>query len=104
MTVGLSEWPVWKQRFSRYRLATKLSAEDGEVQVSTLIYAMGSKAENVLKSFTFGADEDQDDYNTVLAKYDAYFVPKKNIIHERACFYQRVQKQGEMAESYIRAL
>lgn len=73
-------------RFSRTRLAAKLSNEDGEVQVSTIIYAMGYEAENIFKSFTFVNDERDDDYDTVLAKFDAYFVPKKNTIHERACF------------------
>uniref|UniRef100_A0A0F8AMR2 CCHC-type domain-containing protein n=1 Tax=Larimichthys crocea TaxID=215358 RepID=A0A0F8AMR2_LARCR len=96
------DWPVWRQRFSRYSLAAKLSNEDGEVQVSTLIYGMGYEAENIFKSFSFVDDESGDDYDTVIAKFDAYFVPKKNTIHERACFYQRVQKP-EMAESFIRA-
>lgn len=81
-----------------------MGAEDDEVQVSTLIYAKGSEAENIFKSFTFGPDEKEDDYNTVLAKYVAYFIPKKNVIHERACFHQRVQKQGEVTESCIKVL
>lgn len=98
------DWPVWRQRFSRYRLVAKLSNEDGEVQVSTLIYAMGYEAENIFKSFTFVGDESDDDYDTVLAKFDAYFVPRKNTTHEKACFCKRVQKLGEMAESFIRAL
>ncbi|GAA6106570.1 uncharacterized protein K02A2.6-like [Tachysurus ichikawai] len=29
----LEEWPAWRQRFSRYRTATKLSKMDKEVQV-----------------------------------------------------------------------
>lgn len=65
---------------------------------------MGSEAENIFKSFTFGKDKKEDDYNTVLAKYDAYFIPKKIVTYERACFHQQAQKQGKMAESYIRAL
>ena len=31
-----NEWPEWRDRFSRYRLATKLNKDDGEVQVSAL--------------------------------------------------------------------
>lgn len=50
----------WKQRFQRFRSATKLDKEDGEVQVSSLTYAMGNKAEHIFKS---------------------------NVIYERACFY-----------------
>jgi len=40
----------------------------------------------------------------VLEKLNNYFVPKVNVIHERARFYKRAQKQGESAEEYIRTL
>lgn len=51
------EWAAWRQRFTRYRIASKLTEEDGEVQVSTLTYAMGPEAENIFSSFTFERDE-----------------------------------------------
>ena len=35
-------WPDWKQRFSRYRVASKLTEDDESVQVSALIYSMGA--------------------------------------------------------------
>lgn len=99
-----NEWADWKQRFLRFRLATKLSKEDGEVQVSSLIYAMGPEAENIFKSFTFETEGDEKKIDVVLGKYDAYFYPKRNVIHERACFHQRSQRPGEKAEMFIRAL
>ncbi len=34
-------------------MAAKLTEEDGDVQVSTLICAMGNEAENIYKSFVF---------------------------------------------------
>ena len=46
------DWPDWKQNFLRFRLVTKLHKEDGDVQVSALIYTMGREAEHVYKSFT----------------------------------------------------
>ena len=98
-----NEWGDWKQRFQRYRLATKLNKEDGEVQVSSLIYAMGPEAENIFKSFTLSED-DQKKFDVVLGKYDGYFYPKRNVIHERACFHLRVQRPGEKVEMFIRAL
>ncbi|KAK6493915.1 hypothetical protein HHUSO_G330 [Huso huso] len=97
-------WPEWRQRFLRYRIATKLDKESGEVQVCTLIYSLGKEAENVLKTFTFDTNTDDKDYDIVMRKMDEYFVPKRNIIHERARFHQRVQKQGETIEEYIRSL
>lgn len=99
-----TEWPDWKQRFERYRLATKLNKDDGEVQVSCLIYAMGNEAENIYKSFTFTDDGHRNDFAVVVGKFDEYFFPRRNIIHERACFHLRVQRPGERAECFIRAL
>lgn len=110
-----SEWPEWRERFSRFRIATKLHKDDGDVQVSSLIYAMGRQAENIYKTFRFPARpaateqvpnpiDPRDDYDTVLKKFDEYFVPKRNTIHERAKFYQRVQQSGESIEAFVRNL
>lgn len=97
-----NEWGEWKQRFQRYRIATKLNKGDGEVQVGCLIYAMGPEAENILKSFTLSAD-DQKKFDVVLGKYDKYFCAKRNVIHERAVFYERGQRPGDKVELFISA-
>ncbi|KAK9519969.1 hypothetical protein VZT92_022659 [Zoarces viviparus] len=98
------EWPEWKQRFVRFRTATKLDKEDGTVQVSSLIYAMGSESEDIFRSFAFTEDGHRDNFVRVLGKFDEYFVPRRNVIHRRACFHLRVQRPGEKAETFIRAL
>ena len=46
-----NKWEDWRDRFLRYRLATKLNKESGEIQVSSLIYSMGIDAENIMRSF-----------------------------------------------------
>ena len=43
-------------------------------------------------------------YEVVLGQLDCYFVPKVNVIHERARYHQRAQKHGESVEEYIRSL
>lgn len=98
------QWPEWRQRFQRYRVATKLNLEDGEVQVCTLLYSLGKEAEQVYKTFAFDEGEGEDDYEIVLEKLNNYFVPKVNTIHVRARFHQRTQRPGESAEEYIRTL
>ena len=73
---------------------------------------MGRQAENIFKSFTFDpppapTDADpnpldpKDNYDVVLKKHDAYFVPKRNTIYERAKFYQRTQEPGESIECFV---
>ena len=39
-----------------------------------------------------------------MERFDQYFRPKKNTIHARAVFGQRLQKPGESVESFIRNL
>ena len=96
------KWPEWRQRFQQYRTATKLKDEEGDVQVNTLIYSMGPEAETVLNTFKFNADADKTNFDIVVKLYDDYFAPRKNVIHERAMFYTRNQKQGETAELFRR--
>ena len=46
-----AQWNAWITRFERYKIVSELSAKDEEVQVATLIYCMGEKAEDVFLSF-----------------------------------------------------
>ena len=43
-------------------------------------------------------------YDVVISKFDAYFVPKKNKVHERTKFHQRSQQPGESIEAFVRSL
>lgn len=97
------QWPLWRTRFERYCVASKLSEESGEVQVNTLVYCLGPDAETVFTSFNLQGN-DAKTLKTVLDKFTEYFIPKKNVIHERAMFNQRAQQPGESVEAFIRAL
>ena len=104
-----SSWPDWKTRFSRFRLATELDKKDQAVQVSQLIYVMGAQADKIYAQFSFPAVTEaipnpQNDYNTVMALFDAHFIPKRNVIHERAKLYGRKQQKGESVEQFLRSL
>lgn len=99
-----STWPMWKQRFARFRIATKLDKEDQDVQVNSLLYAMGKDAEPVFSTFTFTEQQEANYFDTVMAEFDEHFVPKRNVIHERACFHRRSQQSGESVEAFVRNL
>ena len=43
-------------------------------------------------------------FNAVLGRFNDYFEPKRNVIHERASFHKRNQKEVEHVEEYIRHL
>jgi hypothetical protein len=67
------EWVKWIRRFKRFRVASGLAQREGDVQVNTLIYAMGNQADDILISFTL-SDEDRKSYATVKSKFNNHFI------------------------------
>lgn len=96
-------WHEWVSRYERYRVLSKQSKEEGEYQVNSFLYCMGSQSESIFSSFTFQEDKEKS-YADVKAAFDRYFSPKRYIIFERAKFYKRDQQPGETVEQYVRAL
>ena len=43
-------WPKWRRRFEQYQVASGLSKESEECQVSTLLYCLGEEAEDISDS------------------------------------------------------
>ena len=90
----------WKRRFEQFRLASGLSAESEERQVSTLLYTLGEDAEDVLSSTNISEDN-RKKYAEVMSKLDSFFQVRKNVIYERARFNRRVQLVDESVEQFI---
>ena len=86
-----------------FRIASGLASRDDEMQVNTLIYAMGDQADDILRSFEL-SEEDRKNYRVVKSKFDSYFVQRRNVIFERAKFNRRIQEEGESVDTFITAL
>ena len=50
------------------------------------------------------SEEDMKRYGAVKAKFNSYFVKRRNIIFERAKFNMRKQEDGEPVDAFITAL
>ena len=51
-------WPKWIRRFERYRIASGLNTDKSDAeQVSTLLYAMGECADDILKTLQIVEDK-----------------------------------------------
>ncbi|XP_046391596.1 uncharacterized protein K02A2.6-like [Ischnura elegans] len=97
------DWPRWSRRFERYRRASGLSKQPDDEQVDALIYTMGDDADDILLSFNLAAAEEKT-YKVVFEKFNEHFVPKVNIIYERARFNKRLQGESETVEEFVRDL
>ena len=93
-------WPKWIHRLERFHEASQLATKSEQRQISTLIYTMGDKADDILASFGLN-DDDKKKYSTVTEKFENYFVKKHNIIFERAKFNSRRQHKGESVDNFI---
>nr|XP_061786511.1 uncharacterized protein LOC133577033 [Nerophis lumbriciformis] len=97
------DWERWIRRFERFRLASNLHLSTEANQVNTLIYCMGDEADDILRGHDL-TDIQRQQYTSVKATLERYFVPRKNVIYERARFNQRVQQPNEAVDVFITAL
>ena len=95
-------WPKWFRRFDRYRVALGLNSKPQTEQVSTLLYAMGDSADDILQ--TLRLDEGTVSYEEIKKSLNDYFAERRNIIVERARFNKRSQKPGESVDAFIQDL
>ena len=93
------EWSHWIRRFERFRQASVLVSKS-EVQVSTLVYLLGDKAEDILTLFNLEAEELKK-YDTVKGKFESYFEKRRNTIYERPRFNSHTQRENESVEEFI---
>lgn len=63
---------------------------------------MGDEADDILRGHDL-TDTQRQQYTSVKAMLETYFVPRKNVIYERARFNQRFQQPGESVDVFITA-
>ncbi|XP_055903139.1 uncharacterized protein LOC129939224 [Eupeodes corollae] len=98
-----TDWPRWKRRFDRFRIASGLDKRNEVEQVNTLVYLMGDQADDIFLSFNLSS-ADEKKFIPVLNAFENFFVMKHNVIYERAKFNSRSQLDGESIEDFITAL
>ncbi|UYV80387.1 K02A2.6-like [Cordylochernes scorpioides] len=97
------DWPKWIRRFERFRQASGLINNPENEQVNMLVYCMGDNADDILLSCKIASDQ-LENYDKVIECFESHFIPRRNIIYERARFNQRCQQEGEKVNGFITAL
>ena len=77
-----NEWPKWIRHFERFRLASGLGGKSDAMQVSTLVYAMGDDADDIMAGIGL-SEEEREVYQPVKTKFDEHFVVRRNTIFEQ---------------------
>ena len=82
-------------RFLHFHKATKLDKVDKDVHISCFLFVMGKDADRIYHTFM---TREETSFAEIFALFDAYFLPKKNIIHACAIFNGCQQQPEEMGE------
>ncbi|KAJ8879939.1 hypothetical protein PR048_020560 [Dryococelus australis] len=81
------------RRPEEWRVTDWLSEKSAEIQVNALIYILLQEAEDIMNSFNLSDEE-----------FESHFIPKRNVIYERAKFNLRSQLADESVDTFVTAL
>lgn len=96
-----SNWRHFKQQFELYMSATGMDNKPEPRRIALLLTVAGPQAIEVFNTFEFASAADKEKYNEVIAKFEAYCSPKKNIVYERYVFRSRMQQAGETFDCFV---
>jgi hypothetical protein len=96
-------WRRWKKAFELYMTATEKDKKSQKIQCATFLTLAGEAAITVYETLTF-EDTEKDKIEPLVAKFEAYCLPKKNVTHERHLFNLRKQKPDESLEQFVTEL
>ena len=102
---NLSEnWERWKKEFKFYLTATESDEKEDNVKISRLLTTIGEKARDIYYTFTFASEGDDMKLEPVIAKFDEYFNPRKNLPYTRFKFFTYNQVNGQTIDEYVTEL
>ena len=97
-------WFTWKVKWNAYATRTKLSNEDAETQLATIVSALPDRAIEALDTLPYENSPDRTDVKKILELLEAEYLDDINEIYESYVFFTRQQDEGEPVTTYITEL
>ena len=96
-------WRRWKKTYELYMTATEKDKKSQKIQCATFLTLAGEAAIAIHETLTFEETE-KDKIEPLIAKFEAYCLPKKNVTHERHLLNLRKQKTDESIDQFMTEL
>ena len=97
------KWRRWKQAWTLYAKASGAVTKPEDVQCAIFLHVIGKDAIEVYNTMTIPPG-DQDKIAPLIAKFEDYCSPKKNVTFERFKFNSRSQKETENVDQFATEL
>ena len=78
--------------------------EEDDIRIAASMNVIGREGMDLFDTFQWQANEDEDNIDDVLRKFDEKCLPRTNETYEAYKFFSRSQNAGETVEAYITAL
>lgn len=93
-------WRSFKKAYDIFELAADVVKKKDESRIAIFLNAAGKEAQDLLDTLPL-TDEEKKSYKNVVDAYEAFCIPKKNVVYERFVFYSRNQKEGEAFDNFL---
>lgn len=93
-------WRRFEQLFNIYLKASGNDKKESDIKVALFLNAAGEEAVEVFNTLNL-SEEEKENYDVVIKKFESYTTPKRNVVVERFIFNKRVQEEGEPFDCFV---
>ncbi len=101
---NVQEWKRFKRAWKNFEIASKLQDETPQYKCAVFQSCIGEEAAELIDGFIFKEDEDEDNIDDVINKFNEFFVGETNEVYEAYIFNRREQDSSESTEMYVAEL
>ena len=98
------KWKKWHQELEFFLVATESDAKSDKIKSSILLTCIGQRGRDIYNTFTFATADDKLKLQPILAKFEEYCLPRKNITYFRYKFFSYHQREGQSFDHYVTEL
>ena len=98
------KWKLWKKAWLNFAIVSKILTQDDSYQKALFLCTIGQSALEIYNAFRYSTSDNPDKMDTIIAKFDEYFMGDVNETYERLKFNQRSQEAGESFDAYLTGL
>lgn len=96
-----TNWRKFRRMWNNYEIVTRLTDEDNQFRTATLLTCIGGDALDIYDGLPFQNDDERDNINVVLQKFEEFCLGEVNETYEAYVFHKRHQQTNENIDTYI---
>ena len=96
-------WKRFKKFWLNYSIASAVNEKEENVKVATFLHVAGEKSMEKYEGFLWENEDDKNNLNKIIEKFDEDFNERSNIIAEWYNFLSRKQRQDGTCDEFATA-